>query len=81
MQNLQIIIKQEDIDNGQSCEPNSCPFALAVRRAAKTDRVEVGVNDMLLNGKSVPLPAAAMQFIASFDCDDKVFPTTFTLHL
>jgi hypothetical protein len=91
MKNKTINVTQKDIDQAQrsvkngilSC--NSCPVALAIRRAFKkgcmyvalrpggTDAISLGPNNIF------KAPQAVIDFTTKFDLDESVEPFTFTL--
>jgi hypothetical protein len=84
---LTIEVTQEDIDNGQKCDANYCPIALAVRQTVKNYRQYLSVQPTVMyvdDGKVIreyKMPAVAEQFVRLFDDDEDVEPFTFTADL
>ena len=85
---VRIDVTQDDIKNGESAEPCSCPIALAINRRfpllAGGAYVDVDAVQLGIIGPSVDLPKEARDFIADIDvllgCDkDDLLPFNFDL--
>ena len=79
-----IRVTQKDINNGDPCEPYSCPVALALKRKFPDDLVEVTGGELgdIQIGESNQWKAspAVNKFITDFDSSCKsVKPFRFTL--
>ena len=74
-----LTVLQDDIDNGERTRAEHCAVARAIRREWGADSVLVGPSTARVFTpwdaicKAV-LPPAAVEFIAAFDCGEKVEP-------
>jgi hypothetical protein len=73
-----IRVTQQDIDKGEQGATMTCPVALAVKRAfrsdVKVDRISIRFFD---SNDVIPLPPKAVGFIACFDNELTVQPISF----
>lgn len=85
---MKITVTKEDIAQGKTCNPHSCPCALALLRALAlgTDAVTVrpdyiSVYRFSPRAKQIPTPPAVLEFIDNFDAGRVVQPMEFEIDL
>lgn len=76
---IQIIVTQEDIDNGIKGSECDCPVALAIKRKFSVDRGIVDGIDIEINGVTYYTPERVYYWIERFDAGLPVQPITFEL--
>lgn len=85
---MKISVTQEDIDNGIPSNPNSCPVALAFKRALPAD-ITISVvgpyaylylpdhaTHLTVVDVKLSLPDSVWSFVRAFDFPDTVVPKT-----
>lgn len=68
---MKVFVTCADIRNGKRDSKQSCPVALAVKRAAKTGEVTIGCRYASVRGRVVIMPYSVGDFVRNFD---KRFP-------
>lgn len=63
---IHISVTQDDIEEGHKYCNNSCPVALASKRAANSHQVFVEISTMEIDGVEYLLPVEARDFVACF---------------
>ena len=77
-----IAVTAEDIQNGERCNPQTCPIALAIKRATGK-QVIVGYDYVVMEGfgKEILMPRKARDFRERFDNIREGEPFSFEIHL
>jgi len=80
---MKITVTQEDIEQGQRCEPNTCAIARAFLRAGVKHLGVMGRTVMVANPPghlvSLLLPRAVRNWIVDFDAGKFVVPFAFDI--
>ena len=84
MKRIRITVTAEDIAYGVPCKSNRCPIALAILRSTGASHVSVSATDWTAwhtDDGSITghLPNRAQKFVARFDDEEAVQPSTFVL--
>jgi hypothetical protein len=82
---LNVVVTQDDINNGIRRDCTACPVAVATARALNDPNVFVAVDrkGIYFNGNRVHLPKNVESFVTAFDAGwaNHLTPIKFTIHV